>query len=137
MRQGKGRRNFFLSSFALFVLFYYLQSYLKYKTLLFTIHIMVFNHIFRGDNPQIGGGGKLFKIKFYLLFVCKIYERIHSIVMFLNRKFIRCYIKSMFDYFLGTQKAPISWNDPYIFLVHAFPWDRTLDLMVANRILYC
>ncbi len=26
--------------------------------------------------------------------------------MFLNCKFIRCYIKSMFDYFLGMQKAP-------------------------------
>ncbi len=31
--------------------------------------------------------------------------------MFLNCKFIHCYIKSMFDYFLGTQKAPVSWND--------------------------
>ncbi len=31
--------------------------------------------------------------------------------MFLNCKCIRCYIKSIFDYFLGTQKAPILWND--------------------------
>ncbi len=36
-------------------LFYCLHNYLKYKTLLFTIHSVVFNHIFRGDNPQIGG----------------------------------------------------------------------------------
>ncbi len=33
--------------------------------------------------------------------------------MFLNRTFI-CYINSMFDYFLGTQKALISWNDPFM-----------------------
>ncbi len=33
----------------------YSQSYLKYKTLLFTKHSMVFNHNFRGDNLQIGG----------------------------------------------------------------------------------
>ncbi len=53
VRQGRGRlktKNAFV-----FVLFYYLQSYLKYKTLLFTKHSMVFNHNFRGDNLQIGG----------------------------------------------------------------------------------
>uniref|UniRef100_A0A671KUY0 Plasminogen activator inhibitor 1 RNA-binding protein-like n=1 Tax=Sinocyclocheilus anshuiensis TaxID=1608454 RepID=A0A671KUY0_9TELE len=33
-------------------------------------------------------------------------------VTFLNHKCICCYINSMFDYLLGTQKAPISWNDP-------------------------
>ncbi len=32
--------------------------------------------------------------------------------MFLNCKFIGCYITSMFDYLLGTQKTQISWNDP-------------------------
>ncbi len=37
-----------------FGLFYYLQSYLEYKTLLFTIHSMVFNHILRGDNYPPG-----------------------------------------------------------------------------------
>ncbi len=55
---------------------------------------------------------KLFKIILIDLFLSNIDESIHSIVMFLNCKFIRCYIKSMFDYFLGTQKAPISWEWP-------------------------
>ncbi len=36
----------------------------------------------------------------------------YIVLLLLNCKFI--YIKSMFDYFLGTQKAPISWNDPGI-----------------------
>ncbi len=35
-----------------------------------------------------------------------------SIVMFLNCTFICCHIKSMFDYFLGTRKALISWHGP-------------------------
>ncbi len=35
-----------------------------------------------------------------------------SIVMFLNCTFICCHIKSMFDYFLGTRKALISWYGP-------------------------
>ncbi len=33
--------------------------------------------------------------------------------MFLNHTFICCYINSVFDYFLGTQKALMSWNDPH------------------------
>ncbi len=43
--------------------------------------------------------------------------------MFLNCKFIRCYIKSMFDYFLGMQKAQILWNNPVPF--HVFCWTNT------------
>ncbi len=42
-----------LKHFAPFVLFHYLHNYLKYKTVLFTMHRMVFNHIFRGDNPLL------------------------------------------------------------------------------------
>ncbi len=34
--------------FSPFVLFYYLHTYLKYKSLLFTMHSVVFNHIFKG-----------------------------------------------------------------------------------------
>ncbi len=37
--------------------------------------------------------------------------------MFLNSKFIRCYIKSMFDYVLGTQQAPVSWNYTNAFML--------------------
>ncbi len=57
---------------------------------------------------------KLFKIIFNWLFWCNIDESINSIVMLLNCTFICCYIKSMFDYIFGMQKAPISWNDPCI-----------------------
>ncbi len=56
MRQGRGRLKIFLNLkciFALFVLFYLHDLH---KTLIFTIHSVVFNHIiFRGDNPQTGG----------------------------------------------------------------------------------
>ncbi len=60
VRQGTWRLKMFLNlmfliSFLPHLLFYYLHNYLKYKTLLFRIHSMVFNHIFRGDNPQMGG----------------------------------------------------------------------------------
>ena len=46
------------------------------------------------------------------LIECNIEEIIHSTIMFLNHKFICCYSNSTSDYFSGTQKAPISWNDP-------------------------
>ncbi len=43
------------SGHAPFELFYYLHKYLKDKTLLFTIHSVVFNHIFRGATLRKGG----------------------------------------------------------------------------------
>ncbi len=47
VRQGRGRLKMFLNLKCIFapfafVLFYYLHNYLKYKTLLFTIHSVVF-----------------------------------------------------------------------------------------------
>ncbi len=45
--------------------FYYLHNYLKYKTLLFIMHSVIFNHIFRGQSLD-RGFLSCFKTKIYI-----------------------------------------------------------------------
>ncbi len=58
VRQGRGTENISeLKTIFAFILFYYLHNYLKYMSIiLFTIHRVTCNDIFRGVNPLIGGG---------------------------------------------------------------------------------
>ncbi len=55
-REGGIKTFLNLKRFFALTLFYYLHDYFKYMSIiLFSIHRVACNYIFRGDNPQIGG----------------------------------------------------------------------------------
>ncbi len=67
--EARGRLKMFVnlkSIFAPFVLFYYLQNYLTYKTLLFTIHSVVFINI-PSDPCGISAYGYFILLRIYYL----------------------------------------------------------------------
>ncbi len=55
-REGGIKTFLNLKRFFALILFYYLHDYFKYMSIiLFSIHRVACNDIFRGNNPQIGG----------------------------------------------------------------------------------